>query len=176
RPRLELLPGLAEALLSTGEYGEAAAVLDQAIEHATILGEPAIEAKATLIGLSVRQHTGELENWTEQVEAATAAAIALFEPGGDHMGLTKAWELLGYVHGNALRFGEMAAAFARALEHARLAGDAKQEARCATQYALALVHGPTPAKEAIARCEEIVAQVGNDRQAQATVLSCFAYL
>jgi predicted ATPase len=174
--RIELLPDLAEALLYTGNYAEAEAVLDEAIDRADTLGEPAVSAKATLIGLGVRLHTGELENWSDEVEAATVTAIALFEPLGDHAGLSKAWQLLGYVHGNACRFGETAAAFSRALEHARLAGDSKQEARCGTQYALALVHGPTPAKEAIARCEEIVAQVANDRQARATILSCFAYL
>jgi predicted ATPase/class 3 adenylate cyclase len=174
--RLELLPDLAEALVFTGEYGDAATTLDEAIESSARLAEPTVEARAKLVRLGVRLHTGETENWSAEVAHETEWAISVFEPLDDRAGLAKAWQLRGYAHGIACHFGQTAAAFSRALEHARLAGDAKQEARCATQYALALVHGPTPAREAIARCEEIVEQVANDRQAQATILSCFAYL
>jgi predicted ATPase/class 3 adenylate cyclase len=176
RGRLELLPSLAEALLYTGDYGDAGAVLDEAVDGAVRLEAPSVGARAKLARLGVQLHTGETENWSAEVEGETERAISIFAPVDDHAGLAKAWQFRGYAHGIACQFGETAAAFSRALEHARLAGDAKQEARCATQYALALVHGPTPAREALTRCEEIVGQVASDRQAQATILSCFAYL
>jgi predicted ATPase/class 3 adenylate cyclase len=174
--RLELLPTLAEALFHTGEYRDAASILQEATERAERMDHPTVRAKAKLIALAVGQHTGELENWSDEVERESAAAMELFETTGDHGGLAKAWQLLGYLHGNACRFGEMAAAFARAAEHAGLAGDTKLETRCVTQYALALVYGPTPARDAIKECERIVAQVSNDRQAQANILSCLASL
>ncbi len=54
-----------------------------------------------------------------------------------------------------VRRGRRAAA-EQAIEHARLAGDVRQEARAVTTYATAALHGPTPVDEAIRRCEEIV--------------------
>jgi predicted ATPase/class 3 adenylate cyclase len=174
--RLELLPDLAEAYLHTGDYAAEEEVLDEAIERAVAIGQDGIEARARLVRVLMRLHTGQAENWSDEVERESASAIAVFERIADHAGLARAWQMRGYEHANACRYAEAATTFSRALDHARIAGDAKLEARCATVYALVLVYGPMPAREAIERCEEIVTQVENDRQAQATILSCLAHL
>jgi tetratricopeptide (TPR) repeat protein len=124
----------------------------------------------------MRLLTGEAENWSEEADRESTRAIEVFERLGDHGGLARAMQLRGYDHANAGRYADSAAAFSRAVEHARLSGDAKLEARCAATYALTLVYGPMPAVDAIERCEAIVPQVENDRQTQATILSCLAHL
>ena len=64
----------------------------------------------------------------------------------------------------------------QALEHARLAGDARLEARLSAAYTDGLCDGPAQVTEAIARCEEIVARELPDRQAEALVLCSLSYL
>ena len=124
----------------------------------------------------MRLLTGEAENWSEEVDRESKRAIEVFEPLGDHGGIARALQLRGYDQANACRYAESAASFSLAVDHARLAGDSKLEARCAATYALTLMYGPTPALDAIERCEEIVTQLENDRQAQATIFSCLAHL
>ena len=139
------------------------------------MDHPTVRAKAKLIALAVGSTRASSKTGATRWNARPRRRWSYSRQRRPRR-LAKAWQLLGYVHGNACRFAETAAAFERAVEHARLAGDAKLEARCATQYALALVYGPTPARDAIKECERIVAQVSNDRQAQANILSCLASL
>ena len=94
----------------------------------------------------------------------------------DHALLAKAWRLLGFVHGSVCQWGAQVAAVERALEHARLAGNARLEARLAAGYTVGLCDGPTPVSEAIERCEEIADRGLADRQAEALVLCSLAYL
>jgi predicted ATPase len=174
--RLDLLPSVGEALFHAGEFAEAEAVLEEAIAAAADSGGRRIEAHAKLVRLLVRLHIGETAQWGEEAIVDTNEAIAIFEQLGDHTGLARAWRYLGYAHGNACRWGDMAIALARALEHARLASDARQQAWSATGYAAALLYGPTPVDEAIERCQSIVEQIADDRQAQGLVLAYLAQL
>ena len=43
-------------------------MLDEAVERATRLDQLGVAAKAKLVALGVRLHTGEFENWSEEVE------------------------------------------------------------------------------------------------------------
>ena len=88
----------------------------------------------------------------------------MFEVAGDDVGLAAAYRLLAWAHGTACQFGEVAVAAGRAVEHARRAGDERQRRWAEAQYAMAVVWGPTPVPEAIARCEEIVEEAGDDRR------------
>jgi predicted ATPase len=178
RRRLELLPDLGEALMETGEFAWAEMFLDDAVEAAAATGDARLEAGAVLTRLLVRHPTAEdLDAWREEVEREAKRAIERLE--GDesaHAELAKAWRLLGFVHGTVLRYGEAAEAVQRATEHARLAGDARQEARSASAYTLAALHGPTPVPEAIARSERLLAQGLATRQAEGLVLCVLAHL
>ena len=169
--RLEILRDYGDALLQLGEYQAADAVLDEAIERARAVGSASIEAGAALVRLLVRLRAGDDEEWGASVAQTTAAAIDVFEEIGDHAGLAKAWRLLAWSHGIACRFGSAATASERALEHAREAGDQREETRASTAYPQAALFGPTPVREAIERCEDIVLQVARDRRAVAVVLA-----
>jgi predicted ATPase/class 3 adenylate cyclase len=178
RERLELLPDLGEALMETGECAWAQMFLDEAVEEAVATGDARLEAGAVLTRLLVRHPTAEdLDSWRQEVEREARRAIDRLE-GDDsaHAELAKAWRLLGFVHGTVLRYGEAAEAVQQATEHARLAGDARQEARSASSYTLAALHGPTPVPEAIARSERLLAQGLATRQAEGLVLCVLAHL
>jgi class 3 adenylate cyclase/tetratricopeptide (TPR) repeat protein len=178
RARLELLPNLGEAMMEIGEFAWAETFLDEAVEAAVETGDARLEAGAVLTRLLVRHPTAEdLEGWRTEVEGEAKNAIERLE--GDesaHAELAKAWRLLGFVHGTALRYGEAAAAVQQATEHARLAGDKRQEARSASSYTLAALEGPTPVPEAIERCEKLLAHGLANRQADALVLAVLAHL
>jgi tetratricopeptide (TPR) repeat protein len=178
RARLELLPNLGEAMMEIGEFAWAETFLDEAVDAAKVTEDARLEAAAVLTRLLVRHHaTDDLEGWREEVEREANHAIDRLE-GDDsaHAELTKAWRLVGFVHGSALRYGDAADAVQRAIEHAQLAGDTRQEARSASSYTLAALEGPTPVPEAIERCEKLLAQGLANRQADAYVLAVLAHL
>jgi predicted ATPase/class 3 adenylate cyclase len=176
--RLALLPDLGEALMEIGEFAWAEAFLDEAVEAAQATGDARLEANAVLTRLYVRHHTAEdLEAWREEVGREAKRAIERLE-GQDsaHAELAKAWRLLGFVHGIVLRYGDAADAVQRAIEHAQLAGDSRQEAKSASTYTIAALHGPTPVPEAIERCERLLAQGLANRRAEGLVLCVLAHL
>jgi class 3 adenylate cyclase/tetratricopeptide (TPR) repeat protein len=172
--RLRLLPDHGEALLMTGRFEEATRVLDESIRHAHVA--PADAARAKLALLLVRLRTGA-EGWSpETVEEDIHATISVFEAGGDEAGLAMAWRLLAWAAGTACRFGDAAEASRRAVEHARRAGDVRQERRAATAYAAAASLGPTLVDEAIDRCEAAMEQTAGDRQSEGHLLAVLAGL
>ena len=93
-----------------------------------------------------------------------------------HAELAKAWRLLNFVHGSVCRWSEQVDAVRRAIDHARLAGDARLEARLTAEYANGLRDGPTPASEAIQHCESALERGLADRQAEAFVRCSLARL
>jgi class 3 adenylate cyclase/tetratricopeptide (TPR) repeat protein len=174
--RLAFLPDLGEALVDTGEFAEAGAVLDQVIDAAALIGDAALLAEARLVRLLVARRAAQPEGWAEEVEREAERSRPVFEAAGAHPQLARMWRLLGYVYATACRYGDAATAAQRAMEHARLADDVRQEARAATTYATAALHGPTPVGEAIRRCEEIVARALGDRQTEGLVLCAMSHL
>ena len=170
RGRLRLLPEYGEALLMAGRFEEASTVLWEAVSEAATAPVPA--ARASLVLLLVRLRTGGGDAWQrEAVEREIASTIDVFEAHGDAEGLAMAWRLLAWSAGTACRFGEAADASAEAVEHARRAGDVRQERRAATAYAAAASLGPTLVDDAIARCESCLEQTVGDRQSEGNLLA-----
>jgi tetratricopeptide (TPR) repeat protein len=95
---------------------------------------------------------------------------------GDHVGLAQAWRLVGLVHATACRFGAAEDATRMAIEHARRAGDRRQEIRNLHSYAQYALYGPMPVAEALARCEEVMAQAEGDRRTEGLVTGYLAHL
>src|SRR5262245_45878363 len=161
-----------------GEFAWAETFLDEAVDAAAATGDARLESDAVLTRLLVRHHTAEdLEAWGNELESEAKRAIERLE--GDesaHAELAKAWHLLGFAHGTALRYGEAAEAVQRSVEHARLAGDSRMEARSASAYTLSALHGPTPVPEAIARTERLLVQGLANRRSEAMVLCVLAHL
>ena len=170
QPRLRLLPEYGEALLMAGRFEEASGILWEAVTAAVTAPVPA--ARASLVLLLVRLRTGGGDAWQrEAVEREIAGTIEVFESHGNAEGLAMAWRLLAWSAGTACRFGEAADASAEAVEHARRAGDVRQERRAATAYAAAASLGPTLVDDAIARCESCLEQTTGDRQSEGNLLA-----
>jgi class 3 adenylate cyclase/tetratricopeptide (TPR) repeat protein len=175
--RLALLPPLGEAFMETGEFPWAEVYLEEAVEQALQRGHAGLHRDAVLTRLLVSHHvTDDLAGWRNQVVQEVELILPEAERELDHAVLAKAWRLLAFVHGSICHWGEAVAADERALEHARLAGDARLQARLSAAITMGLCDGPTPAGEAIERCEEIAGEGLADRQAEALVLCSLAYL
>jgi len=173
--RIGLLTDLGEALLDVGEFAEAERVLGDAMSAADEMGDHRLAADAGLVLTLVRMYSGAA-GWGEGALAEAHRAIPVLEESDDQAGLAKAWRVIGAVHGVACRYGEAAPAVQRAIEHARTAGDVRQERRNAAAYALAALYGPTPVPEAIASCERIVEESAGDRRSEGLALSALAQL
>ena len=171
--RLALLPDLGEALTEIGELPWVEVFLEQAIEAAIARRDARLREEAALVRLLASRHAGENGAWGEQALAEAERAIPVFEAVGDDAGLARAWRIVQWVHTSACRFEETAQAAHRAMEHARRAGDRRQEGRAGTAYAMAALYGPTPVEEAIARCEEVLARSQGDRRTEGLVM-CFS--
>jgi class 3 adenylate cyclase/tetratricopeptide (TPR) repeat protein len=167
---------LAEALMDLGRFAEAAAAVDRAETEAAEAGHAAVAARARLARLALRLYTGEDPEWADHVDREAVAALSEFEVSGDEAGQAMAWRLLFARHGTAFRFGEAARAAEQVIAHADAAGDPRLVTRGATGYALAALYGPTPAAEAIERCEELMRLVAGDRRTEALIRSALAQL
>jgi class 3 adenylate cyclase len=170
RARIDLIPDLSEALTQIGELAWAEVFLEEAVDAAKRHGEPAIGAEARLARLlNARFAGGEEVNWCEEVLQELETAVPVFESESDHRRLAKAYRLAMGAYGISYRFGDAAAAAERAVRHAQLAGDARGAAVAASAYAMAALYGPTPVAEAIARCEQTLAETAGNRKVQAFV-------
>jgi len=162
--RLDLLPDLGEALMDVGEFPEADRVLREAIAAGDEAGDHRLRADAALGLTLVEFYADPPPEWSQRANRIAHAAIPVFELFNDAAGLAKAWRVLGAVHATALRYGQAAAAVARASAYARAAGDLRQERRNAASFAVAAVYGPTPVPLAIVECSRIVAEATGDHR------------
>src|SRR5205823_4072935 len=151
--------------------------LDEAAAAADVTGDTRLGADAVLTRLLVQHHTtDDLGAWRGEVENETARLIPLLEGTAADAELAKAWRIVQFLHASVCRWERTAEANQIAIAHARRAGRRRQEARLAAAYTIALRDGPTPAGEAIERCEEIAASSLADRQAEAIALFSIALL
>ena len=175
--RLEFLPDLGEALMEIGEFAQAQERLDEAVAAAAASGDTALEADAILTRLLVAHHTvTDLDAWRGEVQREADRLIPQLEEVGAAGVLAKAWRMVAFIHGTACRWQETGDALEHALRNARAAGDPRQLARLSASYVMALGEGPTPAPEAIARAEEVLALGLVDRQAEAVAVLALAPL
>jgi class 3 adenylate cyclase/tetratricopeptide (TPR) repeat protein len=174
--RLALFPDLGEALMQLGKLEQADSLLEDAVAIAELAGEATLAANARLVRQFVRLLSGETDGWTDDATSAADAAIVLCEQEGDDLGLARACRVLAWISQNAGRYGDAVTFLERAIANARRAGDVRQERRASTQYASAAVYGPTPVDECIVRCNEVVARVEGDRQAEAAIVCVLGQL
>ena len=171
--RPALLTELAGLLMSTGKFNRAGDVLDEAREAAA--GNPELEARVDIEREFHMMFAGS-EEVSRTIPEVTARAIPILEEAGDDVGLARAWRLRGEMAGLAAHWGERAEALERAVEHARLAGDLREEATLVAFLAFSLYYGPTPVEEAIARCERFLEEVTGDRSLEAAIENVLAGL
>jgi class 3 adenylate cyclase/tetratricopeptide (TPR) repeat protein len=170
--RALLLLDAGEAAVDIGELEQAESMLTEAVDRALSADETGIARAAALALLQLRYTTdahavqesiGRQESMVELVEQE----IPELEAMGDDRALVRAFRLLTYVHWTGSRFAAAAAAAERTIRHAIAAGDEVTARRFLGSLAVSALYGPMPISEAIATCEEVLAQAEDDRKARA---------
>jgi tetratricopeptide (TPR) repeat protein len=109
------------------------------------------------------------ELWLNERDLADQAglvreAIPVLERHGDDLGLARAWFLVGLTSFWLGRSGDEA--FARGVACARRARSGRDEAQILNWVLISSWFGPTPAREALARCRDVLEQTSS-RQVEA---------
>ena len=94
----------------------------------------------------------------------------------DDLGLCRAWRLRAWIEWAETQYAAAEAAWRRAAEHARRAGEELEEVEVLGWSASAAAFGPTPVEEAIPACEAIVERVRDNQVAAAMTLRPLALL
>ncbi|MEX2407396.1 MAG: adenylate/guanylate cyclase domain-containing protein [Actinomycetota bacterium] len=165
--RLELLPDLGIAL-ARSDISHADAVLTEAMDMAQRRGNRQLEARAGVRRVFVRLLLDpqiSQERSLREVEGY----VGLFQEWEDDLGLAEAIRLVGTIRFWQGRAASAEEEFHRAIEHARRAGDRRQEAESLKWLALAIAEGPTPVGEGIRRLESIAGQGVVDRSLELAV-------
>ena len=174
--RLDVLPELGEASLELGDFERARIVLDEAVDRADKLGNVRLRASAQLLRMRVRLFSAEPGDFGDETLRLAGIAIPLLEKDVAHRDLARAWRLIGFVHGNAGRYGKSSQAINNSTTHARLAGDERLIARNAMGLSVSALLGPTPVDEAISDCQQMIDRGLVDRLAKGKILCTLAQL
>ena len=173
--RLRLLPDLARALRWSGEVGRAGELLEEAITTARVSGDRRVEHLALVAQADLRSMIDPTVQSAELLETAESAE-QVFANLGDEVGLAQSALLITWINFLAGRYGPAGHAARRSIEHARRAGDAREEARALALYVWTAMLGPMPTTEALRECDELLAQSGGSRLVAAMVARCSAHL
>jgi len=173
--RAELLLALASLSMTAGRFGEVEVLLDEASAASSDAGDRKLELRAVVERRFFETMTAS-EGSGEADRRIAESVIPELERLGDDIGLAKAWWLLSEADLFACRWGARAEALERALEHARRAGDRRQQAYLVGLLGQALLYGPTPVDQAIERCEGFLADARGDATVEAGILSVLAAL
>ena len=163
-------------LLELGEFNEAQTVVDEALETSRPVGDRKVEASARLTRMLVSMHSGESGSWSDGVLELTTELIPLLEQQEAHSELSRAWRLVALAEQMAGQLAKASETIAKFIHHARLARDERMVARSALGLTFNAVYGPTPAIQAIAECEALIAGDFADRQVQNPIICKVAQL
>ena len=148
RPDVHLVVDLAQSL---DDPRAAATLLDGAAERSDADGDSLGAALARALAAATRVVT--LECSADEQEELALAALPLLEAADDHAGLAEVWaSLASGVYNARGHLAQMEHASEEALRHATLAG---QHQTSLWMLPLALVHGPRPAGEALAKLDAL---------------------
>ncbi|HET8894814.1 MAG TPA: adenylate/guanylate cyclase domain-containing protein [Gaiellaceae bacterium] len=161
---------LGSTLITAGDFARARTVLEEAHGLARAVGDTRLEVRAEIELAFVAMFTTATTLGDDLVVTAERAIVTLTELGDD-AGLARAWRLLSEAHVLACRWADRGMALERAIEYARKAGDRRQESSLVALLAQALHYGPTPVDAAIVRCEQLLAEAGEERALAAALMS-----
>jgi class 3 adenylate cyclase/tetratricopeptide (TPR) repeat protein len=167
--RARLLGALGSALIKTGDLEESSVVLDEAIETARVTGDRRSELRAVVERQQIRSFT-EPAGVVAEIPRLTTNVIPALEEIGDEFGLAKAWRLVSDISVFACDWQGRAEALEQAIAHARRTTEAKPDLSIYVGLlADALHYGPTPAREALVRCDLFLEEAGDDLALRASV-------
>ena len=112
----------------------------------------------------------------DELRDVAERAIAIFGELHDDAALALAWRRMAFVERREGRYGASVEPSARAVEFARVAGDAYEESRAIDSLCTGLLYGPAPAAEAADRCRALLADADGRPATQANVLASLAEL
>jgi tetratricopeptide (TPR) repeat protein len=153
---VEILLDLKQALWEDGRMDQAQRLAVEAKEAATATGDPQLEWRAVIEDLSVRLLQDTASGISPEAKKVAPLAIRAFQEIGDDRGLGRAWLVLANAHNGLGEQSAMEEAAERCLEHARRAGDLPTEHSATMTIGSALIWGPSPAAEGLARLEALV--------------------
>ncbi len=168
-----VLLDLSEALLETGDLPAAKTALDDAARAST-----SAEDESTLAKIAIRRlfvlGSADPKRFSEEAEPAAERLISTLEELGDDAGLAKAWRLVGDVRWARSWYAGADEALARAILHARRAGDAREEAECLGRYVGSGAYGPAHVEEVERRCRDLLASADGTGGREAPALRALA--
>ncbi|HZB57597.1 MAG TPA: AAA family ATPase, partial [Actinomycetota bacterium] len=171
--RVGSLLDLGDALAEAGDWRQAREVLTEAVDGAKLAGDRLLSARGAIALLYLGEVTRP-RGWTEHAEREAGRAIALFEQSGDRVGLAHSWRVIAHVYNRRLQWAELERVGERIVAYARRAGDRRTETRILGGIAASLCLGPTPAGEAVERCQRILAELGGALRPTMMVLDSLA--
>jgi class 3 adenylate cyclase/tetratricopeptide (TPR) repeat protein len=175
--KLTLLPELGVALRESGDLARAEAVLRDAVERAELAPNRIVELSARTERAALHLLSAPSATETDALVAEVEAALPDLEQLGVDRVLARALTLIALTRGLWKgRFAGGEETLARALTHARKAGDRRQEATILGHLALSALSGPMPVPEGVRRCEQILELAEGDRLIEASTARYLACL
>jgi class 3 adenylate cyclase/tetratricopeptide (TPR) repeat protein len=162
--RREIQVELASAMVDHGELTAARSIFADLVDDASSAGDEVAEWRARVGLVAAELWLGESD--IVPARELVRKAIPVLEKHADDLGLARAWFLVGLCDFWQGKAGESAEAFARGAARARHVGSGRDEAQILTWYLISSWYGPTPAREALARCRDVLEQ-SSSRQVEA---------
>jgi class 3 adenylate cyclase/tetratricopeptide (TPR) repeat protein len=162
REGVELLLGLASALVDLGELRDAAARQEEAVELARASGDRVLELRGAC-------ELGELRGVTAPSFTAEQAidfgreAVRELEPLGDDQALAAAWALVATGENMRGTWRGVESALEHVIEHARRTGDRRRETEALHLLGASIFWGPTPLSTGLPRVEALLRDAGDDK-------------
>ena len=171
--RLALLPDLSFALWEGGLTEEATVLTSEFRALAEDLGDAELMAYATL---SHWWLLSELERPFHLARSDAEDAIRVFEASGNERGLARAWQVIASLEWDLGQAGKQLDALEHALDHAGRARASFETAEAFHSVTAAIVRGPIPVPDGIARAEAILREFPDNRGAEAYMSHALAHL
>jgi len=154
-----ILPALGEVLHLAGELEQSERVLTAAVEAASGSGELGVELLAR-IQLVELQMFIDPEGRAEEALAEAARAVPVFLRLGDARALAKAWHLRMTAEIMRAGWAAVADTARKAVDYSQQAGDTSLANQARGWLSCSYYYGPLPAKQGIACCMKLLADVG----------------
>jgi class 3 adenylate cyclase/tetratricopeptide (TPR) repeat protein len=167
--RVDLVPNVRAMQGLGGDLGWAQRVLSEAIAA----GDERLEAHALVQQALLRLFSDPDVTPHELIEVGERSR-RVFEKLEDELGLARAWRLIAQAHYLGRRAGPSVDASEQALIHTRKAGDQLEETETVEWMTAALLLGPTPFPEAIARSQRVLETINGQPVVEVMVMMFLA--
>jgi class 3 adenylate cyclase/tetratricopeptide (TPR) repeat protein len=171
---LELRRILARALWETGETEAALDLVEEVAAAAAATGDRAEEWYARLDAAGMRGAGGP--DGLLSFLATASQAVEVFSELDDERGLAQAWRRISRAEIVRCSYAAAETAAVRALHYALGCGERVDAAWAADGLGTALLWGPTPVADAVRRCNELIAEAGDNEVLRANLLAALAGL